>query len=63
MDRDSREMKLASQRALIQRLNVLQYMFESVTACIDFVLSKSVKHERVIRVRGMSKKKIHRLRA
>jgi hypothetical protein len=40
--------KLATERALVQRLNVFQSMFESITTEIDFALRHGIKHERVV---------------
>ena len=48
-------MHLAALRPLIQRLNVFQPMFKSITSQIDFVLRHRVEHERVVRVGRMPK--------
>ena len=48
MNRDCRNVQLAPQRPLIQRLNIFQPMFETIAAQIDFVLRHRVKHEGVV---------------
>ena len=50
VDRDRRDMQLAPERAFIQRLNIFQSMFETVTTEIDFVLRDRIEHEGVIRI-------------
>ena len=50
VNRDGRDVKLTAHRALIQRLNVFEPMFELVTAQIDLVFRHRIKHERVIRI-------------
>ena len=52
-------MQLATQRALIQRFDILKDVFKPVSPRSDFVLSEGVEHECVVRVRRMSEKKIH----
>jgi hypothetical protein len=54
MHGDRGNVQLASKRALVQRLNVFQSMLETVPAQVDFILGHRVKHERVIRVGGMT---------
>jgi hypothetical protein len=53
MHGDRGNVQLASKRALVQRLNVFQSMFEPVPAQVDFILGHRIKHERVIRIWGM----------
>jgi hypothetical protein len=50
-------MQLAAPRPLIQRLNIFQPMVELITTEIDFVFRDSIEHERVIRIRRMTKGK------
>ena len=47
-------MQFAAQRAFIQRLNIFQPMFETVTAQVDLVFRHGVKHERVVGIGGMT---------
>ena len=49
--------QLASKRALVQCLNVFQSMLEPVPAQVDFILGHRIKHERVIRIWGMTQGK------
>jgi hypothetical protein len=49
--------QFASNRAFVQRLNIFQSMFEPISAQIDLILRHRVKHERVIRIRGMTQGK------
>ena len=44
-------MKLAPQCALVQRLNIFQSVFESITTEIDLIFGHRIEHERVIRIR------------
>jgi hypothetical protein len=57
MDRNRGNVQLTSKRSLIQCLNVFQAMLESIPAQIDLILGHGVKHERVVRVWGMSERK------
>jgi hypothetical protein len=43
-------MQLATQRALIQRLDGLDLMLEAIAAQIDFVFRHCIKHEGVVRI-------------
>ena len=47
-------MQVAAPRAFIQRLNIFQPMFESITAKIDFVFRHRIKHERIVRIRRVA---------
>jgi hypothetical protein len=49
--------QFASNRAFVQRLNIFQLMLEPVSAQVDLILRHRVKHERVIRIRGMTQGK------
>ncbi len=57
MDRDGRNVQLAPKRPFVQRLNVFQSMLEPISAQVDLILRHRVKHERVIRVRGVTQGK------
>ena len=62
VNRDRGNMQLAAPRPLIQRLNVVQPMFEPVTAEIDLIFRDRVEHERVVGVGGMTEcEKIRRV--
>ena len=50
MDRDRRNMQLAAQRLFVQRLNILEPVFETITPQIDFIRRHRVKHESVVRI-------------
>ena len=50
VDRDRRDVQFTPERAFIQRLNIFQSMFETVTTEIDFVLRDRIEHEGVIRI-------------
>jgi hypothetical protein len=56
MNRYRGDVKLAPQRPLVQRFDVLKNMLKAVAPGIDLVFGKSIKHERVIGIRGMPKK-------
>jgi hypothetical protein len=49
--------QVASNRAFVQRLNIFQLMLEPISAQIDLILRHRVKHERVIRIWGMTQRK------
>ncbi len=57
MHGDRGNVQLASKRALVQCLNVFQSMLEPVPAQVDFILGHRIKHERVIRIWGMTQGK------
>ena len=48
-------MQLAALCPLIQRLNIFQSMVEVITTEIDFIFRDRIEHERVIRIRRMTK--------
>src|SRR6266481_7276077 len=57
MDRDRRNVQFASNCAFVQRLNILQSMLEPISTQVDLILRHRVKHERVIRIRGVTQGK------
>ena len=54
VNRDRGDVEFAAHRALVQRLNIFEPMFESVAAQIDLVFRHRVKHEGVIRIGRMA---------
>ena len=54
VDRDRRDVQLAAQGALVQRLDVLEPMLEAIAAQIDLVFRHRVKHEGVIGIGRMA---------
>jgi hypothetical protein len=54
---DGGNVQLAAPRSLIQRLNVFQPMLEPIPAQIDLILCHRIKHECVIRIRGVTQRK------
>jgi len=57
MDRDRRNVQFASNCAFVQRLNILQSMLEPVSAQVDLILGHRIKHERIVRIWGMTQGK------
>ena len=54
VDRDRGNMQLAAPRPFVQRLNIFQSMFESITTEIDFVFRDRIKHKRVVWIGRMA---------
>jgi hypothetical protein len=57
MNRDRGNVQFAAKCPLIQRLDIFQSMLEPVPAQIDLILGHRIKHERVIRIRGVTQRK------
>src|SRR6266446_1254715 len=54
VNRDGRNVKLAAECPFIQRLDILESMFETITTKIDLVFRHRVEHECVVRIGGVS---------
>ena len=54
MNRDRRNIQLASHRALVQRLDIFEPVFETIAAQINLLLRHRVKHEGIIGVGGVT---------
>src|SRR5579884_178402 len=61
MDRQRGHLEAPLGRPLVQRLDVTQNVLEAEAAGVDLALRERVEHERVIRVRTMSKANQYRL--
>src|SRR5438270_9504923 len=57
MNGNGRDMQLAASCAFVQGLDILQAMLETIPAQIDLIFRDRIKHERVVRIRGMSEGK------
>src|SRR5438045_9767877 len=57
MDRERSNVKFASNCAFVQRLNSHQSMLEPVSAQVDLILGHRIKHERIVRIWGMTQGK------
>ena len=54
VNRDGRNVKLAAECPFIQRLDILESMFETITTKIDLVFRHRVEHECVVRIGRVS---------
>ena len=56
MDADGGDVQFAAQGTLVQSLDVLQDVLETIALHRDQVLRQRVKHERIVRVGRMAKR-------
>src|SRR5690242_10613669 len=54
VNRDCRDLELSAQRALVERLDILELVNIAQLAGIDLPFRKRIEHERVVRIRAMS---------